>query len=135
TGHSRPYGRHRPRQPASRTPALQRKMSASQETVVRGQTPPADSESAPVVVSAETIGGRLTAVDALRGLVMVLMALDHTRDFLQDLRIDALDPQTTTVPLYFSRWVTHLCATMFVFLAGTSVYLAGALRKWGSSHA
>ena len=75
------------------------------------------------------LGGRLTSVDALRGLVMVLMALDHTRDFLQDMRIDPLNPATTTVPLFFSRWITHFCAPVFVFLAGASAYLMGALGK------
>jgi uncharacterized membrane protein len=110
-------------------------MTSAQVTDTPGQTMHTGDETAPIVVSAETIGGRLTAVDALRGLVMVLMALDHTRDFLQDLRIDALDPQTTTIPLYFTRWVTHLCATMFVFLAGASVYLAGAMRKWSDPFA
>jgi uncharacterized membrane protein len=110
-------------------------MTLAQATDTPGQTMHAGDETAPIVVSVETIGGRLTAVDALRGLVMVLMALDHTRDFLQDLRIDALDPQSTTIPLYFTRWVTHLCATMFVFLAGASVYLAGAMRKWSDPFA
>jgi uncharacterized membrane protein len=76
-----------------------------------------------------TLGGRLTSVDALRGLVMVLMALDHTRDFLQDTSIDPLDPSTTTVALYFSRWITHFCAPVFVFLAGASAYLMGAQGK------
>jgi uncharacterized membrane protein len=110
-------------------------MSSAQAKVLPGQTTHAGDETAPIVISAETIGGRLTAVDALRGLVMVLMALDHTRDFLQDLRIDALNPETTTIPLYFTRWVTHLCATMFVFLAGASVYLAGTLRNWSDRFA
>jgi uncharacterized membrane protein len=75
------------------------------------------------------LGGRLTSVDALRGLVMVLMALDHTRDFLQDMSIDPLNPATTTVPLFLSRWITHFCAPVFVFLAGASAYLTGALGK------
>lgn len=60
---------------------------------------------------------------------MVLMALDHTRDFLQDMSIDPLDPATTTVPLFLSRWITHFCAPSFVFLAGASAYLMGALGK------
>jgi uncharacterized membrane protein len=110
-------------------------MSSAHVTTVPGQAVHAGDEAARVAISTETIGGRLTAVDAIRGLIMVLMALDHTRDFLQDLRIDALDPETTTIPLYFTRWVTHLCATMFVFLAGASVYLAGAMRKWSDRFA
>ncbi|MFO0889257.1 MAG: heparan-alpha-glucosaminide N-acetyltransferase domain-containing protein [Isosphaeraceae bacterium] len=76
-----------------------------------------------------TVGGRLTAVDAVRGLVMVLMVLDHTRDFFGDARVDATNPATSTLPLFFTRWVTHFCAPLFVFLAGSSAYLRGALGK------
>jgi uncharacterized membrane protein len=75
------------------------------------------------------ISGRLTSVDALRGLVMVVMALDHTRDFLQDMSIDATNVASTTGPLFFTRWITHFCAPLFVFLAGASAYLMQALGK------
>jgi uncharacterized membrane protein len=67
---------------------------------------------------------RLSEIDITRGLVMVLMALDHTRDFFGDHSIDALDVAHTSVPLFFARWLTHLCAPTFVFLAGISVALA-----------
>jgi uncharacterized membrane protein len=67
---------------------------------------------------------RLSEIDITRGLVMVLMALDHTRDFFGDHSIDALDVAHTSVPLFFARWLTHLCAPTFVFLAGVSVALA-----------
>jgi uncharacterized membrane protein len=76
-----------------------------------------------------TVGGRLTAVDALRGIVMVLMVLDHTRDFFTDMRVDPTNPATSTLPLFFTRWVTHFCAPLFVFLAGASAYLIRALGK------
>lgn len=75
---------------------------------------------------------RLPAIDIARGLVMVIMALDHTRDFLH---IHALqsptDLKTTTPILFFTRWITHLCAPSFVFLSGTSawLYLHGAAGK------
>jgi uncharacterized membrane protein len=58
---------------------------------------------------------------------MVIMALDHTRDFLHvnALYYDATNLATTTPPLFFTRWITHYCAPIFVFLAGTSAYLSG----------
>ena len=68
---------------------------------------------------------RLAAIDALRGLAIILMALDHSRDFLGDIRIRPEDIDTTTVPLFFTRWVTHFCAPTFIFLAGVSAWLHG----------
>jgi uncharacterized membrane protein len=66
---------------------------------------------------------RLDVIDWLRGLVIVLMALDHTRDFAGDMSVDAMDLAKTNVPLFFTRWVTHLCAPTFVFLAGVGALL------------
>ncbi|WP_247233935.1 DUF1624 domain-containing protein [Telluribacter sp. SYSU D00476] len=70
---------------------------------------------------------RVGSIDVLRGLVMIIMALDHTRDFLHinGFYYDATDMATTTPPLFFTRWITHYCAPIFVFLAGTSAYLSG----------
>jgi len=70
---------------------------------------------------------RIQSIDLLRGLVMVIMALDHVRDYTYHgyLFIDATNLDTTTPLLFFTRWITHFCAPVFVFLAGTSAFLYG----------
>lgn len=80
-------------------------------------------------------GARLSEIDMLRGLVIVLMALDHVRDYFHagGFRVDPLDPATTTPLLYLTRWVTHLCAPTFVFLAGLSAYLQARKGKTGGA--
>ncbi|MEO7767605.1 MAG: hypothetical protein ABIS01_09270, partial [Ferruginibacter sp.] len=59
---------------------------------------------------------RIRSIDILRGLVMIIMALDHTRDFFHVTAItdNPLNLATTTVPLFFTRWITHYCAPTFV---------------------
>ena len=73
---------------------------------------------------------RIYAIDVLRGLVMIIMALDHTRDFFhaEAFTRDPLDPATTNILMYFTRFITHYCAPVFILLAGTSIYLQ-SLRK------
>ncbi|MFM7751650.1 MAG: DUF1624 domain-containing protein [Opitutaceae bacterium] len=71
--------------------------------------------------------GRLDSVDALRGAVMALMALDHARDFFHSGAlhgVNPLDPATTTPALFLTRWITHFCAPVFVLLAGAGAYLS-----------
>lgn len=69
---------------------------------------------------------RIASIDLLRGLVMAIMALDHVRDYfhISAMTQDPMDPQTTSIPLYFTRWITHYCAPIFVFLSGISAYLS-----------
>src|SRR4051794_23462921 len=80
---------------------------------------------APVAGPAPPARPRLDAVDWLRGFVMVVMALDHVRDFFGDVSFDAIDPHQTTVRHFFTRWVTHFCAPTFIFLTGVGIYLTG----------
>lgn len=69
---------------------------------------------------------RIGSIDIVRGIVMIIMALDHVRDLMHETSISQVptDLATTTPILFFTRWITHLCAPIFVFLAGASVYLS-----------
>ncbi len=67
---------------------------------------------------------RLDSVDLLRGLVMVIMALDHTHHFFTAARFSPVNLDETTVGHFFTRWLTHVCAPAFVFLAGTGAFLS-----------
>ena len=69
---------------------------------------------------------RVYSIDVLRGIVMILMTLDHVRDLLHTTSItqQPTDLNTTTPVLFFTRWVTHLCAPTFVFLSGVSAFLS-----------
>ena len=73
---------------------------------------------------------RLESIDLLRGLLMLLMALDHTRDFFSVPTGDPGDPLTSWPALFATRWITHLCAPGFIALAGISVHLQ---RRRGKS--
>ena len=73
---------------------------------------------------------RIASLDLLKGAIMIIMALDHVRDYFH---FDAFffnptDPEKTNIGLYFTRWITHYCAPTFSLLAGVSAYLIG-IRK------
>lgn len=74
-----------------------------------------------------TAGKRIVSIDILRGAVMIIMALDHVRDYFHTgaFQSDPLDLSVTTPGLFFTRWITHFCAPVFVFLSGMSAYLSG----------
>lgn len=79
----------------------------------------------------QTERSRIYSIDLLRGLVMIIMALDHTRDFFhaEAFTRDPLDPATTTGWLFFTRFITHYCAPVFILLAGTSIWLQGQRKS------
>lgn len=66
---------------------------------------------------------RILSVDMLRGLVMIVMALDHIRDYTTFYHFDPTDLTQTTIPLFITRWVTHFCAPVFMFVAGVGAGL------------
>jgi len=64
---------------------------------------------------------RIESIDVVRGVIMIIMALDHTRDFFGNSGLNPTDPATTTIPLFFTRWITHFCAPVFFLLTGTGL--------------
>ena len=73
---------------------------------------------------AQTSSNRISSIDILRGLVMVVMALDHVRDFFSDFKFEPTDLQHASTVMFFTRFVTHYCAPVFIFLSGTSAFLS-----------
>jgi uncharacterized membrane protein len=87
--------------------------------ILRRRTPGPFSQGTPSAARE-----RAVSIDCLRGLVMILMALDHTRAFLSDARFAPLDLVYTTPALFLTRWVTHFCAPVFFLLAGLGASLS-----------
>src|SRR5205809_2470826 len=79
----------------------------------------------------KTSRSRVDSIDLSRGIVMVVMMVDHTRDFVHNAayQFDPTDLSRTNVALFLTRWITHFCAPVFVFLAGTGAYLQFARGK------
>jgi len=73
--------------------------------------------------SATPSRARVESVDLVRGVIMILMALDHSRDFFGIPGQNPVDLTTATTALFFTRWVTHFCAPVFFLLTGTGSYL------------
>ena len=88
-----------------------------------GYYPAASGATRPTASTAAR--NRIEAVDLLRGLVIVLMVLDHVRDYFhaQAFLFSAVDPDRSYPALFATRWITHLCAPVFVLLAGVSAGL------------
>jgi len=70
---------------------------------------------------------RVSSIDILRGIIMLIMALDHTRDYfhVKGISEDPANLATTTPALFFTRWITHFCAPVFIFLSGLSAFISG----------
>src|SRR3712207_5349422 len=87
--------------------------------------PPGPGAAAVLAARPRGHAHRIDAIDLLRGLVIALMVLDHVRDFMSDtaLVFQPTDLARTTPVLFMTRWVTHLCAPTFAFLAGAGAYI------------
>src|SRR6516165_5108622 len=72
---------------------------------------------------------RFESIDAVRGAIMILMALDHTRDFFGIPGQNPVNLASASAPLFFTRWITHFCAPGFFLLMGTGAFLAGQRRS------
>lgn len=67
---------------------------------------------------------RIESVDVLRGIIMIVMALDHVREFVGTPGINPTDLSSTTTAMFFTRWITHFCAPVFFLLTGAGAFLS-----------
>jgi len=74
---------------------------------------------------------RIESIDVLKGLAMIVMALDHVRDYFHydSFMFDPSDPLQSNLPIFFTRFITHFCAPAFAFLAGTSAFMVGKRKS------
>src|SRR5688572_26793577 len=102
-------------------------MSTTHSTVANPRISSAEATATPAF---DRRAYRMSSLDFLRGLVLVVMALDHVRDFVMTAAVQDPTTDPTTGPLLFAtRWITHFCAPAFVFLAGTSAGLMARRRS------
>jgi uncharacterized membrane protein len=102
-------------------------MSSIHPTVA---SPPINSTEATAATTSDRRAYRMSSLDILRGLVIVVMALDHVRDFVMTAAVQDPTADPATSPLLFAtRWITHFCAPTFVFLAGTSAGLMARRKR------
>jgi uncharacterized membrane protein len=83
-----------------------------------------ESYKPPATATVAVRGKRIDSLDLLRGIIMVIMALDHTRDYVSAFHFQPEDLSRSTAALFLTRWITHFCAPVFMFLAGTGAYLS-----------
>lgn len=99
----------------------------------RLETAPLSSTPIPAQAAAATpappVRVRVDSIDALRGIVMILMALDHTRGFFSEVKFYPLDLSQTWPALFLTRWITHFCAPVFILLAGVGASLSRGMGK------
>ena len=76
-----------------------------------------------MTASTAPMRARIESIDLVRGIIMILMALDHTRDYFGNAGVNPTDPATTTVALFLTRWITHICAPGFFLLTGVGAAL------------
>jgi uncharacterized membrane protein len=97
--------------------------------IAQAEALPNDLERHLSTPHASALEPRIESIDVLRGVIMIIMALDHTREVFGIPGQDPTNLDTTTIPLFFTRWVTYFCAPVFFLLTGTGAFLAGRRRS------